>query len=296
MQTAETIVLVYGSLMSGLGLRVLGPLRVRSAGRVAFTNARRGFGRLSHRGGHYAMCLEALVGHTSIGARLLAAGAPPAGEVEGLALEVAPVALARIADRAGYSSGALQRLREDATTERLSVAEHLRKVFEDAGCDVRNFRARLYRRIGYTSPHGIPHPVRLTDGRCALTFLNPGIEGTGSDRIAAPPPPPALFTLAEVCRRQAGQGQLEYAVACLLGGVHGIAVHDLLASLAQDPVAAGTVRRAIPAEQRQELARFLAATGLPASTYFTAFGPASHALSRGGLNSLLRGCMTAADT
>jgi len=299
MSAADVVVLGYGSLMSGFGLLSLGPLRTRSASRVAFTNARRGLGKFSQRGDRFAMVLEPVPGNGPIEARLLAADAPPAGGVEGLALEVAPVALARLADREGYSSGALQRLREDAAHERMPLTDYLWAVFEQAGFDVGTFRERLYRKIGYTSPHYVPHPVRLADGRCALTFLAPGAEGTGCDRIVAVRVRTGqtdLLSLVDAWRRKPNRTQLAYVVACLLGGVHGIAVQDLLASLAQDPQLAETVRTTIAAEQRQELARFLGATNLAAATYFAAFGPASRALGRSGLEGLLRGCIGGAET
>lgn len=298
MRSTETIVLEYGSLMSGYGLQSRGPLRAASAGRVAFSNGERGLGRLANAGDHFAMVLDRVRDDVPLGARLLAADAAPTGEAEGLAIGVAPMALARFADHAGYSGGALQRLREEATAEGTALADYLWAAFERAGLDVRDFRTGLYRRIGYTSPHAVPHPIRLSDGRCVLTFLAPGFEGTGSDRIVAVrvrSGQTGLLSPTDAWRRQPSRAQLAYLVSCLLGGVHGIAVRDLLASLADDPGLAGAVRGAIVTEQRQELARFLAATNLPASTYFSAFGPASHALDRSGLDGFLRGCMGSAD-
>jgi hypothetical protein len=299
MSAADVLVLAYGSLTSGFGLHHLGPLRTRSATRVAFTNARRGFGKLSQRGDRFAMVLEPAPGDGPIGARILAAATPADGAVEGLALAIPPVALARLADREGYTSGALQRLGEDAARDGVPLAEHLWAVFAAAGHEVTAFRERLFRRIGYTSPHYVPQPVRLADGRCALTFLAPGAEGTGCDRIVAVrvrTGQTALLDLVEAWQRKPNRTQLAYAVACLLGGVHGIAVQDLLASLAHDGQLGEALRLAVATEQRQELARFLAATNLAAADYFAAFGPASHALARSGLDGFLRGCIGGADT
>lgn len=298
MAAAEVVVLGYGSLMSGFGLHALGQLRARAANRVAFGNARRGFGKLSQATDRFAMVLEPERLDVPVDARTLDADAPATGAVEGLALEVPPISLARLADREGYSSGALQRLHEEAAHERMPLPEHLWAWFEQAHFDLGAFRERMYRRIGYTSPHYLPQPVRLADGRCALTFLAPGPEGTGCDRIVAArvrTGQTSLLTLAEAWRRKPNRAQFAYVVACLLGGAHGIAVQDLLASLRNDAAFADTVRAAIAPELRHELTRFLAATGLPAATYFGAFGPASHALSRSGLDTLLRGCIGPGD-
>jgi len=298
MAAAEVIVLAYGSLMSGFGLHALAPLRARTARRVAFGNARRGFGKFSQQGDRFTIVLDPVHLDTPLDARILAADTPPSGHVEGLALEIPPVALARLADREGYSSGALQRLREEAARSRVPLPDWLWALFEQAKFDLGAFRERLYRTIGYTSPHYVPQPVRLADGRCALTFLAPGPEGTGCDRIVAvrvQTGQTGLLTLAEAWRRKPSRTQLAYAVACLLGGAHGIAIQDLLASLADDARLADSVRAAVVTEQRQELARFLGATGLPAATYFDAFGPASVALTRSGLDALLRGCIGSPD-
>lgn len=278
--------------MSGRGLAPLGRLRTRGALRLALVNARRGFAKFSQRGDRFALVLEPLDGERPIEARVLGPRVQPNGTPEALGLLVQPADLARLCDREGYSSGALQRLREEAGERRLDLAAFLWSALADAAFDIAEYRARLFRRLGYTSPHYVPHPVRVDGDRYALTFLAPGREGTGSDRIVSVrvrTGQDSLMTAAEAWSRKPNPTQLEYLTTCLLGGVHGICLRDLLQTVLEDGALCERARAAVAAEQPQELARFLSMTGMEHGAYWEAFGPPVEALRRSGLHSFLHG-------
>jgi hypothetical protein len=290
--SSDVLVLGYGSLMSGRGLVPLGRLRTRGALRLGVHNARRGFAKFSQRGDRFALVLEPLDAEQPIEARVLGPRVKPNGGPEAIGLVVQPADLARLCDREGYSSGALQRLREEAAGRRLDLAGFLWSVLGDAAFDVAEYRKRLFRLLGYTSPHYVPHPVRIAGERYALTFLAPGREGTGSERIVpvrVRTGQDSLMTAAEAWSRKPNPTQLDYLTTCLLGGVHGICLRDLLQPVVEDGTLYERARCAVAEEQPQELARFLSTTGIDHGTYWDTFGPPVEALRRGGLHSFLHG-------
>jgi hypothetical protein len=289
--SSDVLVIGYGSLMSGLGLTPLGRLRVRAAARVALLNARRGFAKFSQHGDRFAMVLEPVQADQPLAARTVAADAPAGDVPEGLALLVQPSDLARLCDHEGYSSGALQRLREEAFRRQAELAAFLWSLLEEAQHNVPAFRQRLFKLIGYTSPHYLPHPVRLDTQRFAITFLAPGREGTGSERVVSVrmrTGNEAVMTLPEAWRTKPNRTQLAYFVACLLGGVHGIGISDVLAPVADDLALCARVREALVAEHRQEVGRFLDMTGLDHTAYWQAFGPPTQGIRRSGLEEFLK--------
>ncbi len=290
--SSDVIVIAYGSLMSGLGMQGSGCLHARSASRVALLNTRRGFAKFSQPNDCFSMALEPLQPQQPIAARILAADARTAGGPEGVALLIQPNDLARLGDREGYSGGAVQRLRDEATGRGQDLATFLGSLLTDANGDIPAFRHRLFKLVGYTSPHYLPHPVALDGNRFALTFLAPGREGSGSERVVpmrVRTGNESLMTAAEAWRRKPNRTQLAYVLACLLAGVHGVFVADILAPLAEDPALSERLRAAVLAEQRQELARFLDRSGLDHAAYWHGFGPPTQALRRSGLDAFLKG-------
>jgi hypothetical protein len=287
----DVIVIGYGSLLSGLSLQPFGRLQVRSAARVVLLNARRGFGKFSQTGDHFAVVLDPVHGEQPIEARVLAADAPPGDAPEGIALQVQPNDLARLGDREGYSGGAVRRLRDEASRAHQDLPTFLWVLLSEAG-SVAAFRQHLFQLVGYTSPHFIPHPVPLGGSHFAITFLAPGREGTGSARVVPVrirTGNESVMTIVETWRRKPQHTQLVYFVSCLLGSVHGIALGDILAPLAEDAELCTRVRTAVSAESRRELARFLNTTGLDHAAYWEAFGPPNQAVRRSGLEQFLRG-------
>lgn len=289
--SSEVVVIGYGPLMSGLGLLPLGHLRVRAAACVRLENARRGFSKLSQQGERFALILEPIDPQQPIASHTVPPATPPHDAPEALALTVQPTDLARLCDHDGYSSGALQRLRQEAAAVRQDLAAFLWTLLNDVGLDIATFRQRLFKLIGYTSPHYIPHPVRLDANRFAVTFVAPGHEGTGSDRVVPSRTrthDEQLLTALEAWQRKPNRTQLSHLTACLLGGLHGIGVQDLLVPVAEDAELCERLRAAIAAEQPQELARFLSATGLDHGSYWQAFGSPNHSIRRSGLEQFLR--------
>lgn len=291
-QSSDVAVIGYGSLMSGLGLQPFGQLGIRAATRVALPNARRGFGKFSQHGNRFAMVLEPTRTDAPLTAQTLAADAPASGAPEGIALWVRPNDLARLSDREGYSSGAMQRLRQEATACRQDVAGFLWSRLEAAGFATAAFREQLFKLIGYTSPHYIPHPVRLDEKQFALTFLAPGREGSGTTTVVpvrVRTGTVELMSASEAWRQKPNPTQLAYFATCLLGGVHGVCVRDLLEPLADDAGLSGRVRDTLRSEQPQELSRFLHMTGLDHNAYWQHFGPPTHGVRRSGLDEFMSG-------
>jgi hypothetical protein len=287
---SDVAVIGYGSLMSGLGLLPFGRLRVRAAARVAVSSVRRGFGKFSQHGDRFAMVLEPLRANQPLEAHTLAADAPPSGAPEGIALWVRPNDLARLCDREGYSSGAMQRLRQEAAARQQHVAAFLWTLLEEVGFAIAPFRERLFKLIGYTSPHYVPHPVRLDTSEYALTFLAPGREGSGSPTVVpvrVRTGNTELMSAPETWQRKPNRTQLAYFAACLLGGVHGLCLQDLLVPLAADAGLSERLRAAIRAEQQQELSRFLDMTGLDHTAYWHHFGPPTQSVRRSGLDEFM---------
>ena len=288
---SDVLVIGYGSLMSGLGLEPFGRLRVRGAARVTLLNARRGFGKFSQHGDRYAMVLEPDYAHQPIEARIVTADAPLSETPEGVVFLLQPGDLARVADREGYSSGALLRLREDAALDRQELGPFLWAMYEREQFSIPAFRQRLFKHVGYTSPHYLPQPVRIDDTRVAIAFLAPGREGTGSERVVpvrVRTGNETLMTITEAWHRKPNRTQLTYFLACLLGGVHGIGVSDIFDPLADERGLRERIRGALADEHKREVGRFLDTTGLDHTAYWDAFGPPTHTIRRSGLEQFLK--------
>lgn len=288
----------HGSLMSGRGLARSGRLRVRRAGIVALRGCRRGFAKLSKYGDRLATDLE--LAHSALEADAVSPADQPDGRVEALGLRMSADDGLRLVQREGYRPTALQAVMERAETDGLGVAEWLWRLTAECGHDVAAYRGRLCTLTGYTSPHYIPHPVRLRADDSglhdyALLFLAPGRHGTGSPAVTSVRERTGidgLFTTAEAWQRKPNAGQLAYVVSCLLAGVHGMDVRDLLAGVAPHTDLARRLAEGIRAEAVSETACFLETTGLSAARYSRAFGGSRGALRRSGLGGFLDACGT----
>ena len=278
----------HGSLMSGRGLSFSGVLQVRKARIVALTNCRRGFAKLSRYGDRFATDLE--VTRLPLAGRWLALAESPNGEVEGLALTVPFEDACRLAKREGYQPEAFQRLAEYASTRGTDLAQFLWRLHEEVAHDVVSYRRQLFRLTGYTSPHYIPHPIRLENAAYALVFLAPGFEGTGADDVIAirrQTNMPTIMTLAQTWRHKPNDDQISYFLSCLLGGVHGINVRDLLLTVREEPVLIERIKSRLGETLAHEKELFLTATSLTPTDYHQTFGEAGAALQRSGLQDLL---------
>jgi len=286
----DVTVIGHGSLMSGLGLSSSGTFRVRHASIVSLAACRRGFAKLSRYGDRFATDLE--VTKLPLEGHLVFPTTPPNGEVEALTLTVLLDDLYRLAKREGYSPAAVQRLAELAQAHGINLADFLWQIHAETEHDVVAYRRRLFALTGFTSPHYIPHPVRLAEAGYALTFLAPGFEGTGAADVISVRQETGIHTLMstrEAWQRKPNEDQLAYFLSCLLGGVHGIGMHDLLASVSEEPALAEELTRCMKQTIAKEQVRFLTTLGLTPEDYQHSFGEPESALARSGLGAFLNG-------
>jgi hypothetical protein len=286
----DVTVIGHGSLMSGLGLSSSGTFQVRQACVVALAGCRRGFAKLSRYGDRFATDLE--VSKLPLAGRVVPPTTPPNGEVEALALTAPLDDLYRLAKREGYNPAAVQRLAELAQAQGSNLADFLWQMHAETGHDMVAYRRRLFALTGFTSPHYIPHPVRLADAGYALIFLAPGFEGTGSDAVISVRQETGIHTLLstrEAWQRKQNEDQLAYFLSCLLGGVHGIGMHDLLATVGEEPALATELTSRISQAMEKEKERFLTTTRLTPEEYRRSFGEPESALAHSGLSDFLNG-------
>jgi hypothetical protein len=274
--------------MSGRGLSFSGTLQVKQASIVALQLCRRGFAKLSRYGDRFATDIETQ--EFPLEGRLVSHSTPPNGEVEALALTVSLDDFSRLVKREGYSPEAMQQLTELAHKEKKPLADFLWGIQGDAGHDPVRYRRQLFSLTGFTSPHYIPHPVCLAEVGYALIFLAPGFEGTGSDEVVSVRQQtkiPAVMNTSKTWRQKPNDDQLSYFLSCLLGGVHGVNVQDLLASVTDDPALTTLLQNRLQQELQEEVARFLAVTSLSPETYEKEFGTRERCLTRSGLHAFL---------
>jgi hypothetical protein len=289
----EVTIIGHGSLMSGRGLAFSGALHVKDAYIVALAACQRGFAKLSRYGDRFATDL--MITRAPLEGRRIAPGSSPTLDIEGLALTVPLEDAARLSTREGYDPTRLQQLADIARTRGLGVAEFLWRLQVEAGANVVAYRRQLFALIGYTSPHYIPHPVHLDAAHYALIFLAPGFEGTGADEVISirqQTGVAALMNTVETWRRKPNPDQLSYFLSCLLGGVHGVSVRDLLHTVSEEPMLRERLVDQLSSLLRQEREQFLSATGLTTEQYQHAFGEPTTAMERSGLRRFLQEAKT----
>lgn len=267
--------IVYGSLMSGLGMARSGTLPASAVARVRLRGCRRGYGKFSMYGDRFAMVLEALRAAEPIRAEPLADGDPEEGAPEALALTLALPELITISVREGYRAEACLALAEQARAAGRTLPAHLWATLEAAGRDQVAYRRALAAALGYASPHYIPHPV-ATAGEPAIVFLPPGEEGSGRDDVVPVRVQSAMtrvLTVREVWRMKPNVEQLDYIAMALLAEVHGLALVDLYGDLGNDRPLFNRVRARLAEDAAAEPERFRAALGLSAEAYAAALPP-----------------------
>jgi hypothetical protein len=288
----EVPLIGYGSLMSGMGLLQSGRLRVRMAERVALLNCRRGFAKYAQRGDRFALDIEFADRKKPISALLRPRGSEPEG-VEGILLWVRAGEIEGIMEREGYSPAVFHKIVARAREKEVTVGKLFWEIYVEAGWDLILYRRRLFDAVGYTSPHYIPHPVPLGGESYGILFLAPSYQATGSDQVISVRQRTgvaALMSLAEAWERKSNAGQVNYMVSCLLGGLHGINVRDLIGGVEKNPSLLALLRERILAHRQEEIPRFLRATNLHLNAYIESFGALTENLHRGGLFDLLGEC------
>jgi len=277
------LVVGYGSLLSGYGLMAQrrggrSQLLAREAWPVIIQNAKRGLAKPSSHGSYLAMDLEPVDPTEPIKVRV-ARGIGDPGEVGGLLLEFDAEWAARISTREEYDSANFLRLLDIAERAGQRFGEYLLAIAQAVAFNLDAYRRELYAILGYTSHGYIFHPIPLDDGRVAIAAIGSGFHFSGHadviskrrefnmDKLLTCPEALALTHLP-IDR----EGQIGYYAECLLGGVHGVAVGDLMASFDADAEWTRDLARHFRKAAEGERERFLRATSLDGPRYRARFG------------------------
>ena len=278
----------HGSLMSGKGLSFSGTFRIHAVCIVVLNECARGFAKLSKYGDRFATDLE--LAQIPLEGEIVSPETTPDGRVEALGLTVSVEDCGRLVKREGYRSEVMLRLVERAQKDGLGVAEWLWHLDAEHGHDLAAYRRALFSMTDYTSPHYIPHPVRLNKEDYALIFLAPGPKGTGSPDVVSIRQQTSIDTIlstAETWRRKPNDDQIAYFLSCMLAGAHGICIRDFLASVGEETELANMLRQRLQPVLDEEVELFLQTTGLTHEQYEQAFGKPEAALCRSGLGDFL---------
>jgi hypothetical protein len=276
------LVVGYGSLLSGYGLMAerrggKSQLIAREAYPVVIENAVRGLAKFSSHGHYLAMDLEPIDATEPIKVRI--ARASGENEIGGLLLEFDREWASKIALREEYDAATFLRLIEAADRDGKPLGEYLLAIAQNAAFNLDAYRRELRAILGYTSPGYIFHPVPLDDGRVAIVAIGSGFHFSGDDAVISRRREYNMealvgcgdaLTLAHL--KVDREGQIGYFAECILGGLHGIAVGDLLNGFDADCEWSGDLARHFRRAAEGERERFIRATSLDERTYLARFG------------------------
>ena len=307
------LVIGYGSLLSGYGLLAErrgggSKLIARDAFAVRLSNARRGFAKPSSHGHYLAMDLEPvrrgepIVAHAvRHGARKTGTGKTGtdeigAGEIGAVGLVFNREWAALIARREEYDSEKFLELIARADAAGAALGDFLLDITRRTDFDLLAYRVELRRMLGYTSHGYIFHPVPLADGRVAIAAIGSGYEGSGDPAVRSKRNEYGMDRLLSM--REAMEvrsfdldraGQAGYFAECVLGGMHGLAVDDLMAELELETDWGGELMRRFALAAPDERERFMRAASLDRERYREQFTGVAHeclarlvALAKGG--------------
>jgi len=277
------LVIGYGSLLSGYGMlaeRRGGKSRLvaRDAFPVRLINARRGLAKPSSHGHYLAMDLEPIDATMPIAAHAAKGTSASIGAL-GLVFDRGWAPL--ISRREEYDERKFVELIGLADRAGQPIGEFLLAIARRTRWNLLDYRRALNDLLGYTSEGYIFHPIPLSDGRVALSAIGSGFEGSGDAAVRSKRNEygmDRLLTLAEALRVETFEldrdGQVGYYVECLLGGLHGLEIADLLRDVDDDLARALHPRfdHVVPGERE----RFMTATSLDEPRYHGAFGEAPH--------------------
>jgi len=277
------LVIGYGSLLSGYGL-----LAARRGGRsklvaldaepALILNARRGLAKPSSHGNYLAMDIEPRDARLPMTARAGFVAHDGAG-LGALLLTFDRSAAPLIARREEYDPDVFVRLVDLADRAGLPLGEYLLGFAREADFNLLAYRRTLRRLLGYTSPGYVFHPMPLEDGRVAIIAIGSGYEGSGDPDVISARRRHGIDRLhsfasaLEVTSLDLDRaGQIGYFAECLLGGVHGLPMADLMAGF--DPAApwASELAQRVAEVMHEEAEHFVGATSLAADRYRERFG------------------------
>jgi hypothetical protein len=285
-RTNDTLLVIgYGSLLSGYGLLAErrgggSKLIARDAFAVRLENARRGLAKPSSHGHYLAMDLEPVRRGEPIVAHAGLDGADGIGAV-GLVFDRQWAAL--IARREEYDPEKFLELIELADAAGATLGEFLLEIARRTEFDLLAYRVELRKLVGYTSHGYIFHPVPLTDGRVAIAAIGSGYEGSGDPAVRSKRNEfgmDRLLTMREAMEVRTFEldrvGQAGYFAECVLGGMHGLAVDDLMLELDLETDWGGELMRGFMLAAPGELERFMRASSLDTMRYRAQFSGIVH--------------------
>jgi hypothetical protein len=267
-------------LLSGYGLlaeRRGGASRLvaRDVAPVSIHNARRGLAKPSSHGKYLAMDIEPVDRSLPISASI--AGNRSSG-IGGLLLTFDRECVPLIARREDYEPDAFVRLIGLAESAGKPLGEYLMEIASATNFDLLAYRIKLRTMLGYTSPGYIFHPIEIDGGRIAIIAIGSGFEGSGDTKIVSRRRQfgmDRLLSLEESIRIEVSgfdrQGQIGYYAECILGGLHGLDVGDLLAGLDADARWTRELAAHLGPIAHGERERFIDATSLDAARYAERF-------------------------
>jgi len=279
------LVVGYGSLLSGYGLMAerrggRSRLLARDAYPVIIENAARGLAKPSSHGHYLAMDLEPVDPTEPIKVHIARGHGDP-HQVGGLLLEFDAEWAAKISTREEYDSATFLRLLDIAERAGRQLGEYLLAIAQNAAFNLDAYRRELCAILGYTSPGYIFHPVPLDDGRVAIAAIGSGFHSSGHEDVISKRREfkmEKLLTCGEALALthlpMDREGQIGYFAECLLGGLHGVAVGDLMASFDANADWAPGLARHFHRAARGERERFMRATSLDERRYVDRFGDA----------------------
>lgn len=277
------LVLGYGSLLSGYGL-----LAARRGGRSKLVamhaepalvrNARRGLAKPSSHGNYLAMDIEPVDPARPITARAGLSESDGLG-IGALLLTFDRSAAPLISRREEYDPDAFVRLIELADRAGLPLGEFLLNFARETNFDLLAYRAALRKLLGYTSPGYVFHPVPLDDGRTAIIAIGSGFEGSGDPEVISArrrfgiDRQHSFASALEITSLDLDRpGQIGYFAECLLGGLHGLAMGDLMRDFEPEAPWAIDLAQRVADVMAHEAGHFLSATSLAEDRYRELFG------------------------
>ncbi len=217
---------VYGSLLSRTGLRqgpdvpTQGPPQMAAIGA-----AERGYCvRVAPEGPAKARVAAGLRPRTWPMGGVIRSPQDPVDStaVEGLVLQLAEGGWQAIAARTGCAQ-ILAGLEREAAGAGLRIEAFLWQLAMKVA-DFPRYQFQLYQQMRYWSPCYVPVPVHLGKA-VAVCFIPPTLE---LGQVAPAMRIPALSVAEAIAELGANNDQWEYHLGCVLGGLHGVDVRDLL--------------------------------------------------------------------
>ncbi|HJU12495.1 MAG TPA: hypothetical protein VJ728_16545 [Candidatus Binataceae bacterium] len=270
------LVVGYGSLLSGYGMLARrrgggSKLIAREAFPLTLRNARRGLAKPSSHGSYLAMDLEPVDPNQPIEADTDCDSDDGIG-VLGLVFDREWAE--RLARREEYDPAKFLELLDFADRARKPLGEFLLQIAERTRFNLLAYRCALREMLNYTSHGYIFHPVPLRDGRVAIAAIGSGFEGSGDPAIQSKRSEfgmDRLLSLDDALRITSltldHEGQLGYFVECVLGGLHGLGVADLVNGMSLTDGFGGDFARRLTGAVPLERELFLQATSLDESGY-----------------------------